>query len=468
MNSPLLYSSSFEKGYPLYIQVHVEGEEARRVEMIRSTTDDLLWRSADADVDITIQLDDNGRVASVSHGPDIKSGKDEIIARFVAAIADIQQIEAGGIEYSDSEADANDAPFPYDPDAIRVDTKQFNIGLIHEMINDGDINLSPDFQRQFVWTNLGTRSRLIESIMLRIPLPVFYMAQDSEGRLHVVDGLQRLTVINQFLNDELRLRDLEYLTEETGKVFRHPDPARCIDQKYRKRILQTQIMVNIIDPQTPSEVKFDIFKRINQGGRPLNAQEMRNCMSIDTTRDLVGGLARSNEFLAATDGSVGTVRMQDQELIVRFLAFRMSRIGVMPAYPGNMESYLDRSIDMLNSREGEHLHQRLADDFRRSMRNAHHLFGKFAFRKCLPDDLEPGRRRRLINNSYFTTWSTLLADFDEAEVHDVASELLAKCLADRLEIDDDFRDAVTAGTNDRRRLQLAFDVNEQLAEEIIR
>lgn len=452
----------------MYIQLRIKGEEVCRVEMVRSTAIDLLWQSEDPNVQLEIQLDDNGRVASVEHDSTIISSRDEITERFLAALSEVQQVEAGGIEYSDADAGITDAPFPYDPDAIRVDTKQFNIGLIQEMINDGDINLSPDFQRQFVWTDLGTRSRLIESIMLRIPLPVFYMAQDAAGRLHVVDGLQRLTVINQFLNGELRLRDLEYLTDETGKVFRHPDATRCIDQKYRKRILQTQIMVNIIDPQTPSEVKFDIFKRINQGGRPLNAQEMRNCMSIDTTRRLVGGLARSEEFLSATDRSVGTVRMQDHELIVRFLAFRMSRTGRMLPYPGNMESFLDRAIDMLNSRQGEHLHEHLADDFCRAMRNAYHLFGKFAFRKCLPDDLQPGRRRRLINNSYFTTWSTILADFDEEKVEEVERELLAEILANRLEIDADFRDAVTAGTNDRRRLQRAFDVNEQLIHEVIR
>ena len=104
--------------------------------------------------------------------------------------------------------------------------------------------------------------------MLRIPLPVFYMAQDRNGVLQVVDGLQRLTVIQQFLNNELRLKDLEYLKNEEGKYFRHEDPNMCIDQRYRKRVMQTQILVNIIDPQTPVDVKFDIFKRINQGGRP--------------------------------------------------------------------------------------------------------------------------------------------------------------------------------------------------------
>lgn len=449
----------------MQIQIRVGDDESRRVGMGRAAGSDTIWRSVDPEVDLEIRLTEGGTVERLDAGPMVGSGSEEIAERFLIALAEVVQVEAAGVEYSDSETADPDAPFPYDPDAIRVDTKQFNIGLIHEMINEGDVNLSPDFQRQFVWTDLGTRSRLIESIMLRIPLPVFYMAQDSAGRLHVVDGLQRLTVINQFLNNELRLRDLEYLTDEAGKMFRHDDPNKCIDQKYRKRIVQTQIMVNIIDPQTPSEVKFDIFKRINQGGRPLNAQEMRNCMSVDSTRGLISTLARGEDFVRATGGSVGTVRMQDQELIVRFLAFRLAQLGAMPAYLGNMESYLDRAIDVLNDRED--LHGLLGEDFRRSMRNSHHLFAHFAFRKCTCDDLEPGRRRRLVNNSYFTTWSTVLAGFTEEAVAGVEEGRLARIVAERLDADGRFRDAVTSGTNDRRRLEYAFQVARELSGKVI-
>lgn len=449
----------------MQIQLRLKDDENRPVNIDLAKNSTKTWRSTDIRADLEITITDTGGIDEMKRGPMIASEEDEIAELFLMALSQKAQVEAAGVEYEEEASFSSDTPFPYDPDAIRIDTKQFNIGLIHEMINEGDINLSPDFQRQFVWTDLGTRSRLIESIMLRIPLPVFYMAQDSEGRLHVVDGLQRLTVINQFLNSELRLRDLEYLKEEIGKVFRHEDPTRCINQKYRKRILQTQILVNIIDPQTPSEVKFDIFKRINQGGRPLNSQEMRNCMSINSTRALVTSLAKGEDFLKASDGSVGTIRMQDQELIVRFLAFRLLELGIMPAYSGNMEAYLDKAIDALNS--NEYVHRQISDDFCRSMKNNHYLFGKYAFRKCLPTDLNPGKRRRLINNSYFTTWSVVLATYKETAVAKVEDGALALAVANRLEIDNKFREAVTTGTNDRRRLEYAFQVAKELCREII-
>jgi len=415
--------------------------------------------------ELVITTDEAGNIVEVEIADEIDSTQDEVGEAFIQALAERAIQEVAGIEVTEEFEEGSSEPFPYDPEFIRVDTKPFNISLVYEMIKEGDINLSPDFQRKFVWTDIGARSRLIESIMLRIPLPVFYLAQDHEGRLQVVDGLQRLTVIKQFLDNELRLRDLEYLKAEEGKVFRHDNPRRCIDQRFRKRIMQTQILMNIIDPQTPAVVKFDIFKRINQGGRPLNAQEIRNCMSSPETRNLLHSLSRSPDFLKATCSSVGTVRMQDQEIALRFAAFRLAELERQGPYLGNMERFLDQTIETLNR------HTQLVDElvpsFERSMRNSEHLFGGFAFRKCGKADLLPGARRRLINNSLFTTWSVVLADQVETDAHNVDRGSFAEIVAAELEQDDDYYDSVSAGTNDRRRLSYALEKARSICAEHI-
>lgn len=423
------------------------------------------WIAEGVSHQLTLTTSEAGRIVQVEMSDDIASTPGEISDSFIQALAERSIQEAAGIEVTDETLDGPLEPFPYDPEFIRVDTKPFNISLVYDMIKDGDINLSPDFQRQFVWTDIGARSRLIESIMLRIPLPVFYLAQDHEGRLQVVDGLQRLTVIKQFLDNELRLRDLEYLKDEEGKVFRHDDPSRCIDQRFRKRIMQTQIMMNIIDPQTPADVKFDIFKRINQGGRPLNAQEIRNCMSSPETRHLLHSLSRSPDFLDATCSSVGTVRMQDQEIALRFAAFRLADLERQAPYPGNMERFLDQTIETLN--RDFRLFDQLVPAFERGMRNSVHLFGAFAFRKCSPRDLVPGARRRLVNNSLFTTWSVVLAERNEEEVQAVEAESFAEIIAHELDRDTDYYDSVSNGTNDRRRLRYAFEKARSLCSEHI-
>jgi hypothetical protein len=423
------------------------------------------WTAEDVSHELTITTTEAGRIVGVEMSGNIGSTPDEIGEAFIQALAERSIQEAAGIEVTEETADGSPEPFPYDPEFIRVDTKPFNISLVYDMIKDGDINLSPDFQRQFVWTDVGARSRLIESIMLRIPLPVFYLAQDYEGRLQVVDGLQRLTVIEQFLDNKLRLRELEYLKDEEGKVFRHDDPSRCIDQRYRKRIMQTQIMMNIIDAQTPVDVKFDIFKRINQGGRPLNAQEIRNCMSLPETRHLLHSLSRSPDFLEATCSSVGTVRMQDQEIALRFAAFRLAELEYQSPYAGNMERFLDQTIETLNRNPGSF--DRLVPAFERGMRNSAHLFGAFAFRKCSPHDLLPGARRRLMNNSLFTTWSVVLAERDEKEVQAVERGSFAEIVAHELDRDANYYDSVSFGTNDRRRLLYAFEKARTLCAEHI-
>ena len=173
-------------------------------------------------------------------------------------------------------------PRPYDPEQIRVDTNNYSIKNVYDLIKDGDIDLSPSFQRNLVWDR-KQKCRLIESILLRIPLPVFYFASDEEGLLSVVDGLQRLSAIRDFMDNKFALSDLEYLDESCNGRFYSKEPA--LDRKFLRRIQNTQIGINIIDASSPSDVKYDVFRRLNTGGKPLNTQELRNCLASKGTKE---------------------------------------------------------------------------------------------------------------------------------------------------------------------------------------
>lgn len=118
-----------------------------------------------------------------------------------------------------------------------MDTKPFSIRQMNEMIEIGDVDLSPDFQGGFVWNDITRKSRLMESLLLRIPIPVFYFAQDEEGLFQVVHGVQRLIVINSFMKNELKLKNLEYLIECNGKYFKKPgNKLESIEDMYVRRI----------------------------------------------------------------------------------------------------------------------------------------------------------------------------------------------------------------------------------------
>src|SRR6266481_565806 len=160
-----------------------------------------------------------------------------------------------GVEVEDTQ----EAPplKPYDPEQIRVDSKTFSLRQVLDMIDEGDLELAPDFQRLKVWSPIQ-KSRLIESILLRIPLPAFYFSSDESGGLQVVDGLQRLSTIHDYVRGGkdrksfFPLDGLEYLQDQVGrKKFKELNSPL-----WTRRIHNTQIVTNVIDPQTPYRVKF--------------------------------------------------------------------------------------------------------------------------------------------------------------------------------------------------------------------
>ncbi|WP_027399605.1 DUF262 domain-containing protein [Anaerovorax odorimutans] len=188
-----------------------------------------------------------------------------------------------GVEYTieDNQEDEEEK-VPYDPNSIRITQGRFSLKEIVEMITGTDydeaiLDLSPDFQRNFVW-DITRKSRLIESILLKIPLPVFYLARDNDGKYQVVDGAQRLTVIKDFFNNKFKLRNLEYLEDEYDNKYFLKNEKNSLIPKSVRALRSYQIDCNIIEPETPHKVKLDIFKRLNTGGRSLNRQEIRNAI----------------------------------------------------------------------------------------------------------------------------------------------------------------------------------------------
>lgn len=372
--------------------------------------------------------------------------------------------EATGVEIEEIESAREDgtAGRPWDPSKIRIGTKPFSLRHIIDMIEDGEVDLAPDFQRLFVWKP-WERSRLIESILLGIPLPAFYFNQDDKGAMQVVDGVQRLTTIHRFAKKGEVLHGLEYLKDLEGRTFDD------LEVSLRRRFQQTQIFVNIIEPQTPDDVKFDVFRRLNTGGGLLTAQEIRHCMSRERSRSFLKRLVDSPAFATATDHAFKQEkRMADRELALRFLAFRhLGSVDAYQRFDGLDPFLLDFIRQVDGPKDGKPIIDdaglaRLAADFEQSMQSATIVFGNAAFRKY-PIGVD---RRGPINRALFESWSVALADYQPEKLRQHATSILGKARARMRE--ERYVASITLATGDIAKVLLRFQVAREILQQVVR
>jgi len=410
---------------------------------------------------MTLHIDENGTLEIIDQR-DIEEDKDflkEKLDDFSLGIVEAlrQGVDLSAVNIPETVVKIR----PYDPELIRVEPNNISLRETFTMITNGEINLSPDFQRNVVWDN-GRKSRLIESILLRIPLPVFYFSADRQGILSVVDGLQRLTAIMEFMQNKLPLQDLEYLDDCEGCPY---NGKKKLDDRLYRRFNLTQITLNVIDSQSPTKVKYDIFRRLNTGGRPLNAQELRNCLASNALRGALRKMADSKEFKNTTTNSISDTRMEAQEYALRFIRFRMLNITPnrkIGEYTGNMDDELDNSVEILNGLENFNYDDYVAA-YDRAMINARHLFGRHAFRKVYKDTTS-NSYRSVINKALFLSWSVLLADIPCEKVMLIKKESWISVLGEAISNDKDYYDMLSYGTNGWKNIIFAFDKAKQIIE----
>ncbi|WP_035921782.1 DUF262 domain-containing protein [Frankia sp. QA3] len=356
----------------------------------------------------------------------------------------------------EQDSEFQDVDRPWKPESIRVATKTFSLRNMLDAIDEGSLDLAPDFQRLQVWKPVQ-KARLIESVLLQIPLPAFYFAEDRDGTLRVVDGVQRLTTVHDFVrggadgSGGFPLEGLEYIDDVTGKRFEE------LPALWQRRLNNTQIVANVIDPSTPRPVMYDIFKRINTGGTPLNAQEIRHCMSQKRSRDFLRDLTTVPEFAIATAGAMDRQRrMIDREVALRFCAF--SLMGEQ-GYEPPMDLFLSRATELLDDpREVSDTQLREIEQiFIVGLRNSIDIFGEYAFRKW-PEGEE---RRNPFNRALFESWTVELARVGRIESASVTRGIRTR--ARHLMKDDPaYLAAVTASTGDRMRVRNRFELTREV------
>jgi hypothetical protein len=265
----------------------------------------------------------------------------------------------------------------------------------------------------------------------------------------VVDGVQRLTTLHRFAKGLEPLADLDYLKELGGRTF------DALDTAFRRRFQQTQLSIHVLEPQTPDELKFDVFRRINTGGSPLTVQEIRHCMGRSGSRELLKRLTALPSFADATGGAFRNERrMTDREVALRFCAFRLA-FDEYRNFPSLDEFLLDftRRLDGVHPQKpalSDVELEQLVADFDRAMRSAKAVFGASAFRRYPPSATRPGP----LNRALFESWAVALADHEPEALAPRSAELAAAARA--LMEDGAYSDAVSVSTGDALRVALRF------------
>lgn len=368
-----------------------------------------------------------------------------------AASNAVQEIIPEGLDTSSFDL----GDYPIDSLLIRSEHRAV-IDVVRRMDRDQYI-LDPDFQRDFVWDD-AKQSKLIESTLMRIPLPVFYLAENDEGKVIVVDGLQRLSTLQRFLKNELVLRGLGKDSGEpngrregeklNGMRFRDLPP------KLQNRIEDTQLILYLIDSKVPERARLDIFDRVNSGV-PLSRQQMRNSLYLGPATRWLKDRARSEVFLTTTGYSLNSKTMRDREAINRFCAFLLFGVDGYRQASGDMDAFLARALRHINTQQEYWITHVLTEPFERSLRNNYTIFDRHAFRK----HSDPNASRNVINIALFDIYSVLLTRYSESFVIEHADDFHQRFF--QLQENIDFLSAITFSTNDVRRVAVRFELIAQ-------
>ncbi len=304
-------------------------------------------------------------------------------------------------EAESEELDSRVAPF--DPSEIDIKMDKITIDSIIKRIINKELEFDSSFQRKSGLWKKKQKSQLIESIILKIPLPAFYFDAANDDNWQIIDGLQRIGTIKEYVVDQsFALANMEFLKDLNNLKFNE------LPRALQRRIEETNLNAYLVNPSTPKNVKFNIFKRINTGGLVLEPQEIRNALYQGQAAKFLLELSNCEVFKEATDYSIKSDRMLDREFCLRYVAFTRLDLEICS---NNIDEFLNIGMEYLSKVSQSEL-ESIKMDFVKTMDRCRDIFGKYAFRK-----LNSEGRRGPVNKSLFETWSIVVGKLNQEQVN---------------------------------------------------
>jgi len=349
-----------------------------------------------------------------------------------------------------------------DPDEIPIKDRRLvtqpqdmTIDSLYGQIRDNIIHVrplseKPRFQRNYVWSDKFA-SQLIESLILNVPIPPIYMAENESYEFDVIDGQQRVYSIYRFIDNQFKLNGLEVLNELNGQKFFQ------LEKKLQSKIRHKSLRCVVITADSHPEIKFEVFERLNTNTAPLNAQELRNCTSRGAFNELLGDLSEYEPWLNILGRKAPDKRLRDEELILRYFAFH--HLG-LETYRTPQKHWLNEMAKVGSKLNAEAVEQ-LSNDWRGAVDRCLMVFDhNTCFRRSA---VEPGGKKKAVNKALMDVLLYSFTRRTDEEVSDKKAEIqrLLKTILEsdkKVHSEETFNELISRAVDHTSRVKKRFEL----------
>lgn len=347
-----------------------------------------------------------------------------------------------GFVYDDDSDKDSKIPYEIPQEVRKITTQAYDksVSDIVRMIEDGEIRLDPDYQRNYVWDNKKS-SLLIESIILNVPIPVIYVSQEKDDTWSVIDGLQRLYSLKRFFEGKFKLSGLEILSELNKQDIRTLNP------KAQRMLKNGLLRVIMITHDSNEEIKYDVFMRLNTGSVHLTEQELRNCLYRGSLNKLLKDFSQNKIWQTLLGLNEPHKRMADRELALRFLAiyknWDTTKNEIM-GYKGRMKSFLNSFMCSYQNIDNK-ISLELKQTFEETIEKVLLIYGEDAFRRISSD----GIREKSINRAIMDVIMLSSTQYTKDELLQ-SKDRINQHLFNLITTDTNFGNSIKNGTSDTK------------------
>jgi len=296
---------------------------------------------------------------------------------------------------------------------LYIDKTDRSVSDIQRLINERELNLQPSYQRNYIWQE-DKASKFIESLLLGIPIPTIFWSENENNTFEVIDGQQRLTSLDKFLNNDLKLKSLETLFELNGKKYNE------LEEKFQRILKNASLPIVVLKTGSSEEIKYDVFRRINQGSIKLSNQDLRNVIYRGLLIDFISELSKITDYqdTLLSNFTRAKLNKEHEEMIIRFLSMDSlivdKEFKIDSTYVGRMNDVMIKFLS--ENKNNQEILESIQASFIQAIENTLLVFGNKGFRNIKVYDNNEFEYSRTINKTVAELQMVVLSRFSYDQI----------------------------------------------------